>query len=333
MTARSRVFISYRRAETDGAARLIYNYLTEKLGKSAVFMDIKGIAPGDVFRKTIAHELETCNTMIVVISKSWTGKTELDGRSRLHEEGDFVRMEIETALGRDIRVIPVLVHPMKMPHKEDLPEKLQYLTSLQHQEIQLGQRFEDDMARVVQVIRPADLNSRIRRMLVPIALGVVAIIAAALWSVNQNSDRAEVLSRDALQVDSANSTAVKEPVQDTKTSKSDDVPLPKTVRNNPSPCALEGLDFISDGSLEDRLTLAGESGNTIFISGELNRKTVNGKLLVNGGVLTVATENGTLVNGRLELVQGCNMLKGSLTLLSPSGEKLPEGVDMRNASR
>ena len=91
MTARSRVFISYRRAETDGAARLIYNYLTEKLGKSAVFMDIKGIAPGDVFRKTIAHELETCNTMIVVISKSWTGKTEAEGRSRLHEEGDFVR--------------------------------------------------------------------------------------------------------------------------------------------------------------------------------------------------------------------------------------------------
>ncbi|MBL0045054.1 MAG: toll/interleukin-1 receptor domain-containing protein [Flavobacteriales bacterium] len=300
MTARSRVFISYRRAETDGAARLIYNYLTEKLGKSAVFMDIKGIAPGDVFRKTIAHELETCNTMIVVVSKSWTGKTEVDGRSRLHEEGDFVRMEIETALGRDIRVIPVLVHPMKMPHKDDLPEKLQYLTSIQHQEIQLGQRFEDDMARVVKVIRPADLNSRIRRMLVPIALGVATLIAAAFWSVNQNSDR-EVLSVTCSRWDSADSTAVKEPVQDTKTSKSDDVPLPKTVRNNPSPCALEGLDFISDGSLEDRLTLAGESGNTIFISGELNRKPVNGKLLVNGGVLTVATENGTWVNGRLEL--------------------------------
>ena len=70
MTARSRVFISYRRAERDGLARLIYNYLTEKLFKSAVFMDIKVIAPGDVFRKTISHKLDTCNTMIVGTSKS-----------------------------------------------------------------------------------------------------------------------------------------------------------------------------------------------------------------------------------------------------------------------
>lgn len=94
------------------------------------------------------------------------------------------------------------------------------------------------------------------------------------------------------------------------------------------PCAMEGLEFLNDGSLEDRLTLSGYSGGTVSISGEVNRKPVDGRLRVNGVVLSVIANEGTLLGGRLELVQGCAQLKGSLRVHSATGNAISERVNM-----
>ena len=50
----------------------------------------------------------------------WLEAAGADGR-RLDDPGDFVRLEIEAALTRGVRVIPVLVDAAWMPRPDQLP--------------------------------------------------------------------------------------------------------------------------------------------------------------------------------------------------------------------
>jgi hypothetical protein len=49
--------------------------------------------------------------------------------SRPRQSNDYVRIEIESALKRDIRVIPVLVDGAHMPTPDELPDSLKPLSS------------------------------------------------------------------------------------------------------------------------------------------------------------------------------------------------------------
>ncbi len=53
------------------------------------------------------------------------------GRRRLDDPEDIVRLEIEAALTRKVRVIPVLVNGAAMPRSTDLPPGLQDLAGRQ----------------------------------------------------------------------------------------------------------------------------------------------------------------------------------------------------------
>lgn len=99
------------------------------------------------------------------------------------------------------------------------------------------------------------------------------------------------------------------------------------------PCGSDGLDFISDGSLEDRLSLSASGGGRVLISGEVNRKPVDGTLRVNGTRLTAVSGMGTLQGGSLSLVGECRQLKGQLILKSPSGVQVSVTVNMLNNAR
>ncbi|HRH69986.1 MAG TPA: hypothetical protein PLB89_10805 [Flavobacteriales bacterium] len=100
------------------------------------------------------------------------------------------------------------------------------------------------------------------------------------------------------------------------------------VQTAPPPCSVDGLEFLSEGSLEDRLVLSAMGGNKIAISGEVNRKPVQGVLRANGSALTAVSGEGTVLGGSLQLVQGCGQLKGTLSLRSPTGNVVSERVNM-----
>jgi hypothetical protein len=120
----STVFISYRRETSSGEARALFNELAGRLGKSSVFMDVDSIALGRDFRTALQKTLESCDLMLVVIDKHWLEAKDVEGRIRLQNPKDYVRMEIEAALKRDIVVTPVLVQGASMPSAEQLPAEM-----------------------------------------------------------------------------------------------------------------------------------------------------------------------------------------------------------------
>jgi hypothetical protein len=70
----------------------------------------------------------------------------------LDDPSDPVRIEIEAALNRKIRVIPVLVDGASMPAVAALPESLKVLTRLQPIELSSGS-FDSEMARLEETVR------------------------------------------------------------------------------------------------------------------------------------------------------------------------------------
>jgi hypothetical protein len=149
--APGRIFISYRRAESAYPTGWLYERLASHFGREDIIRDIDSIEPGDDFVDVIGRAVASCDVMLVVIGIRWTSIEDVDGRRRLDIPDDFVRREIEAALERDIRVIPILVDGATMPRNEQLPPSLVKLSRRQALELS-PQRFQYDTDRLLRVL-------------------------------------------------------------------------------------------------------------------------------------------------------------------------------------
>src|SRR6185437_14616575 len=102
------IFISYRRQETRDFAGRLYDWLADRFGESRVFIDVVTIAPGVDFADAIFREVAACTVLLAIIGPTWLSAVDLHGRRRLDDPDDLVRLEIEAALARGVRVIPIL---------------------------------------------------------------------------------------------------------------------------------------------------------------------------------------------------------------------------------
>jgi hypothetical protein len=73
------------------------------------------------------------------------------GERRLDDPDDFVRLEIEAALERDVRVIPILVEGARMPRSEELPQSVAALARRQALEL-TSHRFSSDTRTLLSVL-------------------------------------------------------------------------------------------------------------------------------------------------------------------------------------
>jgi TIR domain len=124
------IFISYRRDDGDWPVVWLAEQLVAHFGDGEVFQDRRSILPGDDFAAVLVASAKGCSALIAVMGPRWEGPLP-DGRRRIDDADDWVRVEIETAISRGVRVIPVLVHGARMPSAEDLPETLRSLAGKQ----------------------------------------------------------------------------------------------------------------------------------------------------------------------------------------------------------
>lgn len=131
-TERSRIFISYRREDSEQAALHLAEDLRRRFAPQQVFHDIASIDPGADFVDALQAGLDNCAVVIVVIGPGWLSAKDIRGRRRLDLPDDWVRREVVESLScKDVRVFPVLVGNADMPSADDLPEALRPLARRQ----------------------------------------------------------------------------------------------------------------------------------------------------------------------------------------------------------
>ncbi|MGQ0677139.1 MAG: SUMF1/EgtB/PvdO family nonheme iron enzyme [Rhodospirillales bacterium] len=127
----------------------IYDRLTARYGAENVFFDVDAIPFGVNFRAHIAGMVAQCDTMLVVIGRNWLGDA-AEGRRRIDDPRDFVRIEVEAALQRGLRVIPVLLGQTPMPPEDSMPEKMQPLAFLNACPVDMGRDFNVHVERLLR---------------------------------------------------------------------------------------------------------------------------------------------------------------------------------------
>lgn len=177
------IFISYRREDGSSAAGRLYDRLVLRFGKGQVFMDVDTLSPGEKFEEVIDRTLSACDALVVLIGRNWLSTTDPHGHRRLDDPNDWIRLEVATALRRDILVVPVLVEDAAMPRPDELPEAIAPLAKRNALEISHS-RFHEDVDRLERSLEEA-------RKAVPVSSdkskafwstlpGIITIIAAAV---------------------------------------------------------------------------------------------------------------------------------------------------------
>jgi len=151
---RGQIFISYRRDDSKHAAGRLFGHLAQKFPTSRIFMDIDKIDPGEKFAEVIKERVESCQILIAVIGPHWLDARDADGKRRLDNPEDFVRLEVSAALERGIRVMPVLVDDAEIPKSTQLPPDLQGIIGRQAVELSHN-RFATDAELIIGAINRA----------------------------------------------------------------------------------------------------------------------------------------------------------------------------------
>jgi formylglycine-generating enzyme required for sulfatase activity len=152
-----KIFINYRRGDDPGFAQALFGRLEQAFPSEQLFMDVDNIEPGLDFVRMIEEQVAQCDVLISVIGKNWTGARDETGCRRLDNPDDFVRIEIESALSQDKRVIPVLVGEASMPRADEVPESMKPL--LRRHAVRLThERFRADTEALIAALQRA-LNS------------------------------------------------------------------------------------------------------------------------------------------------------------------------------
>jgi hypothetical protein len=145
-----KIFISYRVQDTAGETGRLVDDLKRSFADDQIFLDIENLEPGADFVETIEKSLDTCDVVLAVIGPRWVGSREGQS-SRINEPNDWVRLEVGTALKRNIRVVPVLVDGGTLPNADQLPPDLQPLLRRQAIEIS-NKRWRYDTDQLIQFL-------------------------------------------------------------------------------------------------------------------------------------------------------------------------------------
>jgi TIR domain len=145
------IFLSYRRQDAAPYACLLQVELRERIPDAPVFMDLDSIEAGADFAGVIGEAIGSCAVMVALIGRQWATLADEEGHRRLDNPDDYVRFEIQTALERGVRVIPVLVDGARPLRQQQLPAELQKLARLNAFELSYD-RYQYDADRLLNII-------------------------------------------------------------------------------------------------------------------------------------------------------------------------------------
>lgn len=186
------IFVCYRRKDSAGHAGRLVRDLSEQFPRSKIFHDMDSLHAGVPFRNAISRALNSSSVFLAVVGPHWKSSIH-----RLENPEDMVRIEIQTALDRDILVVPVLVGGATLPTRGELPDAIAGLVDRQVHEI-TDKRWDYDVRELAADLGelpglrgPFGLGSvfrRIRRsvanisvwLYIPLALFAILLVMAII---------------------------------------------------------------------------------------------------------------------------------------------------------
>jgi hypothetical protein len=158
-----KVFINYRREDTQGLAWGLYWPLAAQFGTDNVFLDNGALRGGDEWLAEIKARIAEADVFLALVGPRW--KETLD--QRLREAGkDHVAVEIELALLRRpaMTVMAVVVDDARSPRAADLPNALKGLAAGHVERIRQA-CLRDDVGPVIA--RLCEIAARLGRSVPP----------------------------------------------------------------------------------------------------------------------------------------------------------------------
>jgi TonB family protein len=144
------IFISYQREDVADVTGRISDRLRQYYGEEAIITDVDSFPLGLDFRRQIDQAVSQCKVLLAVIGRNWLKARNERGQLGLSDRPDYVRIEIESALQRDIPVIPLLVQGTEMPTEDELPESLRGFSYRNGTPIRPDPDFRHDMDRLIK---------------------------------------------------------------------------------------------------------------------------------------------------------------------------------------
>jgi len=150
-----RIFINYRREDTQYVALALDYALTARFGPDSVFFDRRTLRPGMEWLAEIKEHAKAAGVFIALIGPKWLD-TVLD--HKYSASRDIVRAELAMALDRQsgMRLIPVLVDEAMPPQAALLPDSIQRLCALHFEQLRQS-HFHDDAERLMLEIETMPL--------------------------------------------------------------------------------------------------------------------------------------------------------------------------------
>jgi formylglycine-generating enzyme required for sulfatase activity len=148
----TKIFISYRRADSQDFTDRLFEYMGKHFGDHNVFQDVGDstkIPLGVDFVEYIAEQISQCDIILVVIGEQWLRILQ----ERENRFDDFVRIEVESALKQNKVVIPILKSGANMPNGDDLPASMQSLARRNASRVRPNPDFIKDCENLANGIR------------------------------------------------------------------------------------------------------------------------------------------------------------------------------------
>ena len=154
------IFISYRRRDSRDTVGRIHDHLRRVFDERRIFLDVERQVGGEDYRVAIERALARAEVVLAVIGPDWLAASGPDGGLRLDHADDMVRLELEAALTRKVRIVPVLIEGATMPRGDELPESLREISYRSALAVRPDPDFRTDMARLIVTLRlPRELQS------------------------------------------------------------------------------------------------------------------------------------------------------------------------------
>jgi len=173
--------------------------LRKRYGQKAAFYDVSTIGPGDEFTQVIESSLCDCKVVLALIGRRWLGQDGYSGQRRIDAYDDWVRLEIELALRRNLRIVPLLVQGTKLPEAGELPESLRPLLKRNPHELS-AKRWSYDLGELTKMVDKEVKQQRWPRLPKPVVwaagLGLLVLILIGLIAPD-HSDPGKPMTQSA----------------------------------------------------------------------------------------------------------------------------------------